>query len=494
MPKRFQNYRSRLLFSLLLILGVAPLELGAQVVTARLDLGRKDPKPMMIEYVSADDGLVTLGAMSRKSSRYLGVSKYDPLFQKQWSKEVLQQNGRANIDQMAVLGSNIFVFISEYIPRKKTIETSFVQLDLDGNIVAQREVISEDPNEPEHRVALNYVRSINKRKLLCYKNLDNNNDREKVLYFLFDSQSDEIIRGEVELPHPDDKFQVRKIVTSNNGQIYILGKFYRVNRVKDPNDYSFKLYRIQAGSNRLAEVDLALEDNYITDLTLKVDRNENSFLAGFFSKRNSSEIIGTVYYRLDENLETTVKALQKFPEDFLNRFMNERQIDRGRELKNFYLDNIVLRSDGGVLLIAEKYFTSYNSYMDVYGYWVDQRIHHYDDIIVNSVAPDGKLEWAAVAPKRQSSEVRENLSYIDVVSGANLYLIYGYRPRRAPNTIYFNAVSMDGDVTTREILLENHSLSDDFFPRNSLQISNSEALLVYFQEKDKVYSVVRMEF
>ncbi len=484
-----------LLTSLLVVaLGFTGMDGKSQVVTGRLDLGRKDPKPMMLEYVSADDGLVTLGAMSRKSSRYLGLSKYNGAFEREWSQQVLAQNGRANIDQMAVLGDKILVFISEYIPRKKSIETSFSQLDMNGNIVFDREIISEDPNDQENRVSLNYIRSINKKKLLAYKNLNNNNEREKIIYFLFDSNNEEVLRGEIELPHQDDSFQVRKIAISNSGTIYVLGKYYRVNRVKQPNDYAFKLYRFQAGDNRLAEVDLGLDDTFITDLTLKIDPQENTFLAGYYSKRSSSAIIGTAYFRLNPDLGLEVSALQRFPDDFLNRFMSDRQIDRGRELRDFYLDNIVLRSDGGVLLIGERYYTVYNSYMDVYGYWVDQRIHHYDDIIVNSVSPDGGLEWAAVAPKRQSSEIRDHLSYLDVVSGASLFLIYGYEPRRAPSTLYYNAVSMDGEVSDRSILLDIRSTSDLFFPRNSLQISNTEALLVYYQDREKVYSVVRVEF
>lgn len=478
----------------LFVLLQSGLELQAQVVTGRLDLGRRDPMPQFLEYVSADDGLITFGNMSRKSSRYLGVVKYDDLFNRQWSQQVLTQNGRAHVDLMTVLGEDIFVFISEYIPRKRTIETSYTHLDLDGNIIAEREVISEIPNEPQHRVDLKYVRSINKKKLLCYKNFDNAGKREKIQYYLFDASSDEIVQGEIEIPYPDDKFQVRKIIISNSGQIYLLGKFYMVNRIKSPDDYGFKLYKFTPGQSEGKFVDIELGDLYITDLVMKVDRNENVFLAGFYSHNTTDQIIGTVFYRVGADLESEAQSAQRFSDDFLNQFLNERQIDKGRELRNFYLDNIILRSDGGMLLIAEKYYTTYNSYMDMYGYWVDQRVHHYDDVIIGSVASNGDLEWSTVARKRQNSEVRDHLSYLDVVSGASLFLIYGYQPKRAARTIYVNEVTMDGDVDQRKILLDEHSLDDSFYPRFSEQISNSEALLVYYQEKGKIYSIIRVEF
>ncbi|MBP6723163.1 MAG: hypothetical protein KA239_12595, partial [Bacteroidia bacterium] len=165
----------------------------AQEVVARLDLDRRDPVPQFVEYVAADGGLVTLGNQSRKSSRYLSITKYDDQFNKSWTKQVLQQNGHSDIDLMAVLGEDVYVFISEYFPRDRTVRTSYSHFDLEGNAIETRKVISELPNEKELRVDLKYTRSINKKKLLCYKNLDEGTKSETILYYLFDAQSKEFV-------------------------------------------------------------------------------------------------------------------------------------------------------------------------------------------------------------------------------------------------------------------------------------------------------------
>ncbi len=469
-------------------------QLYGQRVAARLDLGRKEARPTHIEYVPADGGLVTFGNMSRKTSRYLGVTKYDAAFNREWTREVLVQNGRTNVELVSVLGGDIFVFISEYIPQKSIIQTSFTQLDLEGNVVANREVIDELPNKKEARVDLKFTRSINKKKLLCYRNLDNSNKREKLIYYLFDAEKDEIVNGEIEIPYPDDKFQVRRLTVSNSGLILLLGKVYLDYKANTPGEFGYSLYRYKPGETGSEMVDIELGDLFITDLVVKVDPKENIFLAGFFSHRSTNEIAGTVFYRLNDKLKLEVTSTQRFPEGFFEKFLSRRQVDRGKELSNFFLDNIVLRSDGGVLLVAEKYYTTFNSYVNMYGYWVDQRIYHYDEIIVSSVAANGDLEWSAVVDKQQSSEFRETLSYLNVVSGADLFLIYGDQPRRSPHTLYYREVSLDGKVGPREILLDKPSRNDSFYPRFSLQISNYEALLVYYKEKEKVYSVVKMEF
>jgi hypothetical protein len=469
-------------------------QLNAQNIVARLDLDRRDPEPHYLEYVAADGGLVTLGNQSRKSSRYLAISKYDDQFNKEWTKQVLQQNGHSDIDLMAVMGENIYVFISEYFPRDRTIRTSYSHFDLAGNAIETRKQIAELPNEKEHRVDLKYVRAINKKKLLCYKNLDEGTKQETILYYLFDAKSQDMVTGKIQIPYPDDKFQVRKIMVSNAGKIYVLGKFFKVNKVKAPDDFAFKIYQYEPGATEGRDVSIDLGDLYITDLTMKIDRDENIFLAGFFSHQSTDEIIGTCFFRINSELQEEVRSSQRFSDDFLNNFLRDKQIERGRELQNFYLDNIILRSDGGVLLIAEKFYTTFNSYIDIYGYWVDQKIYHYDEVIVNSVSGTGDLEWSAVVPKRQQSERRDHLSYLDVVSGTNLYLVYGYQPRREPRTLYVNSVDFDGKVDERSALLPHSGFDDSFFPRYSEQISNTEALIVYEQERDKIFSILKVEF
>lgn len=466
----------------------------SQTVAARLDLDRRDPEPDFLEYVAADGGLVTLGNQSRKSSRYVSLNKYGESFQKEWSKQVLQQNGQCDIDLMAVMGENVYVFISEYHPRDRTIRTSYSHFDLEGNEIEVRKQIAELPNEKEHRVDLKYTRSINKKKLLCYKNLDEGTKTETILYYLFDAKSDEVISGKIQIPYPDDKFQVRKIMVSNGGKIYVLGKFFKVNRVKAPDDFGFKIYQYEPGATEGKEISIDLGELFITDLTLKIDRDENLFLAGFYSHQSTDEIIGTCFFRINSNLEEETRSSQHFSEEFLENFLRDKQIERGRELQNFYLDNIILRSDGGVLLIAEKFYTTFNSYVDIYGYWVDQKIYHYDEVIVSSVSGNGDLEWSAVIPKRQQSERRENLSYVDIVSGTNLYLVYGYQPRKDPRTLYVNSVDFDGQVSERKALFPAAGFDDTFFPRYSEQVSNTAALVVYYQERDKVFSIVKVEF
>lgn len=66
----------------------------AQEIVSNLRLGRNEPKPIWFEYSPLDEGLVTVGAMSRENSKEMGLFKYDNTFKRQWQVTLFMQNGK----------------------------------------------------------------------------------------------------------------------------------------------------------------------------------------------------------------------------------------------------------------------------------------------------------------------------------------------------------------------------------------------------------------
>ena len=217
--------KAKLLFFFGLMLGFVA-SLSAQEVSARLDLGKRDAHPDFIEYSPADGGLVTLGPASTRSSRYIAVKKYDRDLKEEWSHQVIEQNGRKNLDFLAVVGPNILIFVSEFFPKEGVIKTYYYQFDLAGNLTSDEAILSVYPNQREQKVDLKYVLSSNKRKLLCYKNLQNRRESEEILYYIFDENGEYTRNGEIDLKYSDNRFSVRSLEISNQGNIYLLGKFF----------------------------------------------------------------------------------------------------------------------------------------------------------------------------------------------------------------------------------------------------------------------------
>ncbi|TAD89272.1 MAG: hypothetical protein EAY75_05050, partial [Bacteroidetes bacterium] len=65
-------------------------------------------------------------------------------------------------------------------------------------------------------------------------------------------------------------------------------------------------------------------------------------------------------------------------------------------------------------------------------------------------------------------------------------------PRHLGFNIYYNVVAMDGSVTELSPLIRDYRYGNEFYPRYCTQISNKEALMVYMQNRGKVFSVVKI--
>ncbi|MEM6763660.1 MAG: hypothetical protein AAF824_03680 [Bacteroidota bacterium] len=468
--------------------------LSAQNVVARLDLGKKDPKPDFYEYSPLDKGMVTLGPSSNASSRYLSITKYSGDLEKQWSEKFMEQNGRKNVDFVSVIGANILVFVSEFFPKENVIKTYYYQYSLDGDPITEEEILSVYPNQKEQKVELQYVHSPNKRRLLCYKNLENKKDSETILYYVFDDAGDFVVNGEINLKYPDNRLRVRSVKVSNQGNVYVLGKFYRVNNIKDADDFKYIINRHDSQTQQDMEIPIELGDKYITDLAFRLDRDENIYVSGFYSNKSTDRIVGTVLQKIGANGDILMNSSQRFDEKFLSNYLSSSQINRGKELRNFYLKDIILRSDGGVLLLAEKFYITYQSYRDMYGYWVDREIFHYEDVMLTSVDGSGGIEWHAIIDKNQVSESPANLSYFNAVGGQGAYIFYEYKPRKKNVNIYYNLVSIEGDVNARQPLLRDYRYGNEFYPKFCEQINNREAIMVYFQNRGRMLSVIKVKF
>ncbi|MCI4671128.1 MAG: hypothetical protein MRZ79_23520 [Bacteroidia bacterium] len=489
---------TRTAFWLILVLIFSSIsELSAQKIGARLDIGRREPKPDFIEYSPKDNGLVTLGPYSKASNRFLAITKYNSTFRKEWTKEVIQQNGRKNVDFMTVLGENILVFVSEFFPREKVIKTYYYRYSLEGEVLEKEAILSIYPNQKEQKVDLQYVLSPNKRRLLCYKNLQNRKEAEKVLYYLFSEEGASIANGELTLKYPDNRFRVTNIRVSNQGNVFVLGKFSERGWVTDPNNFVYLAYRYDTQINEGREFEIDLGDRIIADMTFRIDRDENLYLAGFYSNRGADQMAGTYLQKINWMGIVEKEATAPFSQDFLRNYLSKGQINRGKEIRDFYIrpeDGIILRSDGGVLLIAEKFYIVYQTYRDQFGYLVDREIYHYDDVILTSISPDGDIEWQSVVEKRQASDQPANLSFFNASSAMGTYIFYEYKPRRANLNVYNQLVDIEGNVGPRVPLIPDYKYGDFYYPRYSVQTGNDEALLVYLRKRGKIYTVLKVKF
>lgn len=467
----------------------------AQKVVNALHLDRKHPTLQWFEYCRADEGLITIGYASRHSSRYMVLAKYDGDFKKQWQAQILEQNGLREVCQVSCVGKRILVFFVEEF-KDKEYRTFYSEFDLSGKKIVDYKPIHTAKDVNRKNATMKFVRSINNKRLLAFRS-DKTLTGDEVLHWLhFSQEGKEPESGTFRLPYKEENLQVREVKLGNSGQIYILAKQYKSGKLRGgADDFRYLLFRYAPGEEATREAELTFDGKFVTDLTLKPDKDENLVLAGFYSNRNAAEIIGVLYAKFDPaEGRITVRNMQEFDRGFLEQYLSPRQIERGRELSDFYLDDVILRSDGGVMILAEQYYVSSTSFRDMSGFWYSRDMHHYDDVIIFSIGADGKIEWRSVVSKTQSGEFVNQLSYSHVVGPEGLYIFYKARQKGFGLNVYCTVVDYDGKIVGTKPFFEHFGASDIFYRESSEQISNDEALLVWYQSGKKTFSILKVEF
>lgn len=334
-------------------------------------------------------------------------------------------------------------------------------------------------------------------KLLVYNQLPyNRNEPEQFAFRVFDTNLNELWKKNIRLPYPDDVFDVKDYRVDNEGNVYILGVVYETKKARTVSNrsanYRYSVLAYTDEGERKKEYKISLRDKFITDLTFRVGNDGNLVLAGFYSEQSVENAKGTCYFRINAETEEMMRiAVKEFDFEFLTEQMNERQRDRAElaeergdtrreaELLQYDLDDLILRSDGGAVLIAEQYYVFEDTYQDFVdprfggvgrvgrfgnaGFQRD-RYYNYNDIIVVNISPDGNIDWASRIPKRQRT-VNDGgyySSYAKTITSGKLYFVYNDNPRnleadeRRRNRIYdFNGagsviimaeVDMQGNV------------------------------------------------
>lgn len=307
-------------------------------------------------------------------------------------------------------------------------------------------------------------------KVLIYNGLPyKKNEPERFTLRVFDDQMQELWTRDIALPYNDNVFEIEEYRVDKEGNVYILGIVYkdgnRLQRRGQPT-YGYTVIAYLNDGTEKQEYRIELEDRFITDLTFRVANDGNLVCSGFYSDRGTISIKGTYFLRMNAKTKEIYNVNYKaFDLDFLTFNMNQGQKrraernersgneNRAPELARFSLDELIMRTDGGAVLVAEQYYVYQQNFDRNFGYdpfWGNRWgrwgrwgnpygvgnnqtnfFYHYNDILIINIKPNGEIEWASRIPKRQ--ETMNDAGYYSSYSMATVrdrfYFIYNDNPR-----------------------------------------------------------------
>jgi hypothetical protein len=476
-------------------------------------------------------------------NRKIYLEKYNAQMEQVKAQDItLKYKGKhLDFEELISLNNNLFLLSSFHNKAKKknflfTQMINMRTLDASKSLKKIGEIDTRGINR-EGNFGLHISRDSS--KVLIFSNMENKkNDPETFAVNVYNDQFEEIWSKNIRLPYDEDKFTVEEYRVDRKGNVYFLGVIYqdkaKLRRRGLPN-YQYTILAYTNNGEDFEEYKIKIDDRFITDLTFRVADDGDLICSGFYSDKGTYSVKGTYFFRVNpETQEMYNDNFKEFEFDFVTDLMSDRKKEKAMkaertgntkkqaELYSYSLDKLILRSDGGALLIAEQYFVERDEdYYSRYGYgyygwgnpWnrgfndVDY-YYNYNDIIVVNIRPDGEIEWTARIPKRQEtandggyfssyamSIVRDKIYFIFNDNIKNFQedrrndRIYGFNGNRS--IIALAEVSRDGSVFVYP-LASNREAGTLTRPKICKQIGRNT--MAVYGERGRKFRFANLEF
>ena len=433
------------------------------------------------------------------------VQKYDRRYSLLFSKEFIVDDKDIDFGNM-LYASNKFFFCTEQRDKKaKKFTCSVTPVDMNGKAGKVEKVAvvqyEEKDDAPSNVI---WQMSEDTSKLLVATIADDNNDdlKTKVSVNVYDNKLSKQWAKAFTLPYTQEQVSPKTWSLANDGKVYLLAKVYDGSRKKESKKsgddrrpaYQMILFCFDGTSEKPKESVLSFEKKFVTDVTFKLNHDNDLSCAGFYANDTKGVIQGVFFVRIDGKTGAVVNASQKeiSAADLENLdTKKDRSGDKGLD-SDYEFGELILRDDGGIVVTAEKVYVTIESSstgtsMRTY------RIYHSDELFVVSIAPDGKIEWLKVIPKKQAGSTTTFNGYSSMVSGSNLYILYNDDEDNIKLPLNHKAkglssfkdaaaalvtISSDGKASRRQIFDSKADADALMVPSDGEQISPNELLFV----------------
>ncbi len=348
------------------------------------------------------------------------------------------------------------------------------------------------------------INSEDKQKILVFK-INSRNDRSHPLTtHLFNTDLPLHKKRFLNIPMPQRNDFLSEFSIDNDGDLACIRAS---GTSQNDNINKITLITKPAVRDGYSLTDLKLNNIYLDDIRIKVDNiNKRYLVSSFFSKSRRGNIDGLYYYLWDkQQLKEVLTATTVFSDEFRADARGDGNLKTAFD--DYFLKNIVLRKDGGFLIMAESAYTtsrgnalnrwdylygspywtpmdyySWNSPWSYYPWWRNGAFNNTmtryfaDNIVVISFDPAGKMEWSNVIRKSQYDDNTDNfIGYGMMNSGDEIHFLFNMQEKR-DILLFDQSVTPDGQVN-RNPTFKNLDKGYEFMPRHAKQVGARQLII-----------------
>jgi hypothetical protein len=403
------------------------------------------------------------------------IQAFDGQMHLAWSKE-LEGLDKGSVQIVAVVpGRNDFSVVHK-IRRRGTAYLRINKYDPGANLIDSMTVkdYGERTFSPP---SLDFVRSDDRNCLVVI----NSGERGKLEITCFQLDKMQVLWDKSLKVEEEDFYEdLRPKMALSNGGTFCLAT-EKNNRRARAETHFCQVLLLDATDERLVRVPLA--DLLTADVALHFDNQNNCATAvGIYGEKNRDRVNGTFFWRVPvrKNEPQTVR-FEPFDEKFLS-ILRQKDVEAdSRGITDCEVRQIVLRQDGGALVVVERHHEIQRGTSAGRGFFRDgMRMivdYYYDDFFIMAFTPDGTVQWKTVLHKKQYSQDDEGTfsSFFLALNADHLRFLFNDEIKYE-NTCSEYVVSPLGEFDRNSLLNTlNQNLRLRF--RDALQVSASECLV-----------------
>ena len=284
-------------------------------------------------------------------------------------------------------------------------------------------------------------------------------------------------------------------VPENDGHVNLV--FSKENRRVKKEEHHFDILRI-GGEEALIERCTILMPEVLTyDVSFTYDEiNKKIIGGGLFSNRNRGKASGYYYLSLNiKNPEGVVFQMHEFSEELAQKLLSDASVKKN-EISNIDVREIVLRKDGGIILIAEisrrfeRYIAGASRQYNQNGNRSTD--YYFEDVLVVSLHPNGDMHWENILYKKQFSQDDNGVfsSFFLAKTPSSLRFLYN-DAIKSSNTVSEYILDGAGNLDRNSVLSTRNQKIHLRFP-DALQV-NAREIIVPSERQSKL-KMVRIRY
>ncbi|MEK6481623.1 hypothetical protein WJR50_29030 [Catalinimonas sp. 4WD22] len=255
----------------------------------------------------------------------------------------------------------------------------------------------------------------------------------------------------IDLPAEGSNLLLEDYALANDGKLYILmASFDDDNFKKSANDFEYLLYSYDPESGEVSSLDFDTQGQFIINMGLTLDKNQQAVLAGVFANPQNNDIEGGIMIQL--KADGSSQAQQFAFESSVMKEINEKEDKDYAE--EYTVNNMMLEDDGSLVFFAESYkrgpllkpklsLSAFNPVSaDV------EMGDIYKKILAVKLTPDQSGEWVKIIDKNQRSSEPKDIyaSYAFAYDDDAYYLLFNNDIKNASD-ISLVTLKKGGDIS-----------------------------------------------